>query len=135
MRVLNHHVPLSTLIAVVYEFVAAAASVYIAGVLRFGISWPADPDMRPSLPQALLFGAVTVVAFAAMGLYQSHYRRLSREAIVARIAVALALAAFAEAAIFFVLPVFEQGRGIWILSATTTFVLVIIGRALINRFL
>ena len=135
MKILSHHVPVSTLVAVVYEFVAAAASVYVAGFLRFGTSWPGEGDMHPSLPKALLFGAVTVLAFAAMGLYQSHYRRLSREAIVARVAVALTFAAFAEAAIFFVLPVFAQGRGIWILSATTTFILVIIGRALISRYL
>jgi sugar transferase (PEP-CTERM system associated) len=81
-----------------------------------------------------MFGAITVMALAAMGLYQNHYRRLSREAIVARVAVALGLAALAEAVIFFVLPALEQGRGVWILSVMTTFFLVIIGRALIARF-
>ncbi|HJR69418.1 MAG TPA: TIGR03013 family XrtA/PEP-CTERM system glycosyltransferase [Gammaproteobacteria bacterium] len=135
MRVLNHHVPLPTLVAIVYEFVAAAASVYAAGFLRFGTDWPAEGDLHPSLPKALLFGAATVVGLAAMGLYQNHYRRLSREAIVARIFIALSVAALAEAVIFFLLPVFAQGRGIWILSAATTFVLVVLGRYVLSRFL
>jgi sugar transferase (PEP-CTERM system associated) len=136
MRVLNHHVPRPTLVAIAYEYVAAAASVYVAGFLRFGTTWPAtEAEMLPSLPKALLFGAATVLGLAAMGLYQSHYRRLSREAIVARIVVALCIAALAEAVVFFVLPVFAQGRGIWVLSVVTTLVLVILGRAALSRFL
>jgi lipopolysaccharide/colanic/teichoic acid biosynthesis glycosyltransferase len=136
MRVLNHHVPLPTLIAIVYEYVAAAASVYVAGFLRFGTIWPTtEAELLPSLPKALLFGAATVLGLAAMGLYQNHYRRLSREAIVARIVVALCIAALAEAVVFFVLPVFAQGRGVWILSVATTLVLVIVGRAVLSRFL
>jgi sugar transferase (PEP-CTERM system associated) len=135
MRVLNHHVPLSTLIAVVYEYVAAAASVYVAGIVRYGAAWSTEIDMGPSVAKALLFGAMTVIGLAAMGLYQSHHRRLSREAIVARIAAALGVAALAETAIFFALPVFALGRGVWILSVATTFVLIVIGRALLARFL
>ena len=134
MRVLNQHVPLSTLAALVFEFVAAASSVYIAGFLRFGAVWPED-ETAPTLPEALLSGVATVIGLAAMGLYQSHYRRLSREAVVARVALALSLAALAEAAIFFLLPVFAQGRGIWVLSVATTFVLVIVGRAALSRVL
>ena len=63
MRVLNHHVPPATLVALVYDYVAAAASVYIAGFLRFGATWPTQGDMHPSLPKALLFGAATALQF------------------------------------------------------------------------
>lgn len=135
MKVFNQHVPLPTLIVVLYEYVAAAASVYVAGLLRFGTAWPTDSEMTPSGPEALLFGAVTVAGLAAMGLYQSHYRRLSREAVVARIAVALMFGGLAEVVIFFLLPTFAQGRGVWLLSVTVTFVLVVIGRAVLARLL
>ena len=133
MRVLNQYVPLPTLVAIVYEYVAAASSVYVAGFLRFGTAWPQD-DTAPSVHEALLFGLVTVLALAAMGLYQSHYRRLSREAVVARIAAALGLAAIAEVSIFFLLPVFAQGRGLWLLSVVATFLLLLGGRAALARF-
>src|SRR6185503_9384749 len=135
MRVLNQNVPLSTLVAIVYEYIAAAGSVYLAGFLRFGTTWPSEGEMHPSLAKALLVGAVTVIGLAAMGLYQNHQRRLSREAVVARVAVALSLAALAEAVVFFVLPVFAQGRGIWVLSAASTFILVVLGRVLMGKLM
>jgi sugar transferase (PEP-CTERM system associated) len=133
MRVLNQNVPLSTLVTMVSEYVAAAASVYIAGFLRFGTTWPTEGDMAPTVPKALLFGAATVVGLAAMGLYQSQARRLSREAIVARIGAGLGLAAIAETAIFFVLPSLAQGRGIWMISVATTFIIVSLQRWLAAR--
>ena len=133
MKVLNQHVHLSTLVAMAYEYVAAVVSVYIAGVVRFGWSWPTDSDGTPSLPKALLFGVIAVVGLAAMGLYQSDSRRLSREALVARIAAALGLAGLAEAVVFFLLPDFAHGRGIWSISILASFVLVVIGRWLATR--
>ena len=87
MRVLNQHVPLPTVIAVASEYAAAWASVYLAGFARFGTTWPNEGDTSPSMPKALVFAALVVVSLAAMGLYQPDYRRLSREAIVARIVV------------------------------------------------
>lgn len=134
MKVLNQHVPFSTIVALSYEYVAGAVSVYAAGFLRFGAAWPATGDV-PSIPRALLFAAVTVVGLAAMGLYQSQHRRLSREAVAARIAAALGLTALTETAIFFLLPVFALGRGVFALSIVISFVLVVIGRALLARFL
>jgi sugar transferase (PEP-CTERM system associated) len=136
MRLLNQHVPLSTLLVVAYEFIAAAASVYVAAILRFGgTTWPAEGDGTPSVPKALVFGAATVIGLAAMGLYQNQHRRLSREAIVSRIVAGLSLAAIAETAIFFVVPVVAQGRGVWFIGLATTFVFLIAGRAVMARFL
>ncbi len=135
MRVLNQHVPLPTLVALGYEYVAAVVSVYIAGFLRFGLTWPTAGDMTPSLPKAVLFGFIVVVGLAATGLYQSDSRRLSREALIARVAAALVLTALAEAAVFFLLPDFAHGRGIWIISVMVLFVLVVIGRLLVARLL
>ena len=36
MKVLNHHVPVSTLLVFVYEYLAVGASIYLAGLARFG---------------------------------------------------------------------------------------------------
>jgi sugar transferase (PEP-CTERM system associated) len=135
MKVLNHHVPLPTLLAMAYEYVAASASVYLAGFARFGSAWPTQGDMSPTIPKALLFGALVLVGLAAMGLYQPHYRRLSREAVVARIAAGLGVAALAETMVFFVVPALAHGRGIWGLSLLFAFVLIVLGRALLARFL
>lgn len=134
MKVLSHHVPLPTLISLAYEFIAATASVYIAGFVRFGTTWPTDGEMAPSLWKALLFGGLAVVGLAATGLYQAQHRRLSREAVVARVIAGLALAALAEAVVFYVLPDLAHGRGIWGLSLLFSFILIVIGRALVVRF-
>jgi sugar transferase (PEP-CTERM system associated) len=133
MRVLNQHVP--TLLAIAYEYAAACTSIYLAGLVRFGLNWPTQGDMSPSVPKALVFGALTVLGLAGMGLYQSDHRRLSREAIVARIAAGLGLAALAETAIFFVMPDLAHGRGIWGLSVTFAFLLIVIGRWLMARYM
>ena len=135
MRVLNHHVPQATLVAIAYEYVAAVVSVYIAAYLRFGLTWPTTGETTPSLPKAVLFGFIVVVGLAATGLYQRDSRRLSREALIARVAAALLLTALAEAAIFFLLPDFAHGRGVWIISVIVLFVLVVIGRLSVPRFL
>ena len=135
MKFFNQHIPLPTLLAVAYEYLAASASTYLAGLARFGLDWPSESGMTPTVPKALVFGALTVVGLAAMGLYQPHHRRLSREAIVARIAAAVAVAALAETVLFFVLPTLARGRGVWGLSLLFAFVLIVIGRALLARFL
>src|SRR5215471_9691844 len=118
MKLLNQHVALPTVVSLAYEFVAASTSLYIAGFARYGTMWPSevDVDVAPSLLKALLFGVLTVVGIAATGLYQAHYRRLSREAIVARIIAGLGLAALAETVVIFVAPTLALGRGIWGLS-------------------
>ena len=134
MKLLNHHVPLPTLISLAYEFVAASASLYLAGFVRFG-TLLSDGEAAPSLPKAVMFGALTVVGIAAMGLYQANYRRLSREAVVARIIAGLGLAALAETVIFFGVPSLVLGRGIWGLSVVFSLVFIVIGRALVARFL
>jgi sugar transferase (PEP-CTERM system associated) len=89
--------------------------------------------MAPSLPKALLFGALTILGLAATGLYQAQYRRLSREAVVARIIAGLGLAALAETVIFFFEPLLAHGRGIWGLSVLFSFIAIVIGRALVVR--
>src|SRR5262249_30905722 len=109
--------------------------LYIAGFARYGTAWPADGDLAPSLPKALLFGALAVIGLAATGLYQSHHRRLSREGVVARIIAGLGLAAFAETGVFFVQPALAHGRGVWGLSLLFSFILIVTGRALVVRFL
>ena len=130
--------PFPTVLAIAYEYAAACASVYLAGFARFGTTWPAqDPaqgDLTPSLTKALVFGVVTIVCLTAMGLYQTHHRRLSREALVARIAAGLGLAALADTVVFFAVPALAHGRGIWLLSVSFSFVLIVIGRALLARF-
>jgi len=135
MRVLNQHIPLPTLLTVVYEYAAAALSVYLAGYARYGTVWPTEGDLAPSAPKALIFAAVWIFALAAMGLYQNDHRRLSREAIVARVAVASGVVAIAETAIFFMLPALAHGRGVWGLSLLFSFLLILLGRALVARFL
>jgi sugar transferase (PEP-CTERM system associated) len=109
--------------------------VFIAGFVRFGTHWPTLGDMQPTWPKALLFAALTIVGLAAMGLYQSSYRRLSREAVVARIAAGLGVAALAETVVFYVLPALARGRGIWALSLLFAFLLIVLGRAVLFRFL
>src|SRR6188768_2775059 len=116
MRLLNHHVSPATVLTVAYEYAAACASVYLAGYARFGTDWPASAETAPTLPEALLFGLFTVMGLAAMGLYQTDHRRLSKEAIVARIAVALTMTGIAETAVFFMWPSIAFGRGIWAYS-------------------
>jgi len=135
MRFFNQHIRQQTLLALAYEFLAASSSIYLAGLARYGLDWPSDGDMQPTVPKALVFGALTAVGLAAMGLYQSHYRRLSREAIVARIAAGVAVAALAETVLFFVVPTFARGRGVWGLSLLFAFLLIVLGRALMARFL
>jgi sugar transferase (PEP-CTERM system associated) len=135
MRLLNQHIPLPTALAVAYEFLAAAASVYLAWLARFGLGWPPEGDMQPTVPKALLFGALTVVGLAAMGLYHTHYRRLSREAVVARVAAGIAVAALTETVLFFVAPTLARGRVVWVLSLFFALVLIVLGRALLVRVL
>src|SRR5882724_10732297 len=127
MKLLNQHIPQPTLMALVFEFVASASSVYLAGFARLGTHWPTQGVVTPSLPNALLIGTLTVIALAAMGLYQAHYRRLSREAVVARVGAALGLAALAETTIFYVAPFLAHGRGLWGLSVLFSFILIVVG--------
>ena len=135
MKLLNQNVPLPTLMALVFEFVASGGSVYLAGFARLGTQWPTQGVVTPTLPNALLIGMLTIVALAAMGLYQANYRRLSREAVVARIGAALGLAALAETTVFYVAPFLAHGRGLWGLSVLFSFILIVIGRGLLARVL
>src|SRR5262252_7811577 len=109
MKLLSQRIPYPTFFGVAYEYTAAVASVYLAGLARFGLVWPSQGDMAPSAPKALLFGVLTVIGFAAMGLYQTDYRRLSKEAVAARIAAGLALAGLVDTAVFFVVPELALG--------------------------
>src|SRR5262245_5770860 len=101
MKLFNHHVPMPTLMLMAYEAFAAGVSIYIAGVVRLGFDWQTPPEAAPSPAKAVLFGALTLAGLGAMGLYHTHYQRLSREAVIARIAAGLALAALAQTVLFF----------------------------------
>lgn len=130
MKVLNQHVPVPTLILAACEFFAASASVYLAGFVRVGVGHTA---LNLGLWRALLLGFFATLGLAAMGLYQVSYQRLSREAIVARIAAGLGLAALGELVVFFMLPVIEYGRGVWAVSLAFTFVFLVAARAIAAR--
>jgi sugar transferase (PEP-CTERM system associated) len=136
MRLLNQNVLLPTMLALTCDYVAASASVYLGGVVRLGLVWSSQEGvMTPTVPKALLFGALTLLGLAAMGLYQPHYRRLSREAVIARIAAGVAVAAVAETVLFFAIPALARGRVVWGVSLLFALLLIALGRALLARFL
>jgi len=133
MRIFNQHVPSPILLLVGAEWALAAGSVYLAGLIRFVGDWDAVQRYAGSMvAQAIVFGVVVVLCIAAMGLY--HARQRARiEGVIARVVIAVALAAVALTLVYFVFPPVAQGRGIWGLSLTLSLVLLTGGRLLLSH--
>ncbi len=135
MKILSHHVHPATIGLAVVEFCLSWAAVYAAAWVRAGGSWDFGREfMGPVFPRGVVFAAAIVFGLMAMGLYHTR-QRLTVEAVLVRVGIALVLAAIGLTLIYFAIPSLAMGRGWWALSLAFTALLLITGRIFFVRLI
>jgi sugar transferase (PEP-CTERM system associated) len=130
IRLFGHYLHLPLVGLVLAEFMAFVVSMYAAIGLRLGLDLDqTEATFGPLLPRAVLFGAACLVSFLALGLYTTR-QRAGAFGVGLRIAIAISAATAVVAALFYLLPAVEIGRGVLaiaaLLSATAAIVIRVI---------
>ncbi len=133
IRLLGHYFHSSVVSLVLAESLLFFASVYVAALLRFGMPLEEVTAKEGALaPRALIFAAVALISFLALGLYTARQR--ARAAGLGLRVVLAVLAAMAVIAIlFYLLPDFTLGRGVLVIAAGISFVGSLLLRLLFAR--
>jgi sugar transferase (PEP-CTERM system associated) len=116
VRLFGHylHVPLVGL--ALAEFVAFVGSIYVAAGLRLGLNLGQAVPQGSLLPRALLFGVVCSVSLLALGLYTTR-QRAGIFGVALRIFIGMLAALAVVAAVLYLFPHLEIGRGVLAISA------------------
>jgi len=114
-----------------FEVALVATLVLFAGIVRWGLH---DGLTYPNVAKkALLFAVVMGASFYYSGLYDFNHAHSTR-VVFEKVLRSLPLAAVALIATFYVLPFLEVGRGIFLLAAALTVLVVPSWRYLYIRF-
>jgi sugar transferase (PEP-CTERM system associated) len=118
------------------EAAIAGLAVYAAIFIRFsGFSstfLAFEANRGPIWPTAALIAAVVVLSMAALGLYQLR-QRARFTGVFVRLVIALVVAQFALALVFYVVPSFDVGRGVLALTGGFAFVGLALSRYMFLR--
>ena len=118
----RHQLPTEFLLLGVLEFLALMLALFLALELRFqGDSWQAE--IGSFLPKALLFAAVMQLSLIAMSVYQRQVGRFV-EVLMLRIASGLLLGLVPLGMSYYFFPTFFLGRGVLLLAALISFLLI-----------
>ena len=103
------------------ESVVLCAGFYLGVSLRFAGDLDAAAEAIGSLfPRAIVFTIVAMAALLSMGLYGSRQSARLLETIM-RLGAGLALAAFIDATLYYLLPGISTGRGAQVLALVAAF--------------
>lgn len=111
VRLFRIHLPVSLLILLGVE------ALILGGAFAAGAVWPAGEGRltAPVVPVTTLFVVVSVLAMAAMGLFQIRLRASASD-VIARMVVVFLLSGGVVAAVLYVVPEFNIGRGRFVLA-------------------
>jgi sugar transferase (PEP-CTERM system associated) len=132
IRLLGHYLHLPIISLALTEFLAFGSSMYAAVVLRGFDLQEIEAKLGPLLPRAALFAATCLVSFLALGLYTTR-QRAGKFGVALRIAIAMSATVAVSAALFYLLPAVEFGRGLLMLSALISAVAAIAIRVIAAR--
>ena len=115
IRILGQNVPISIAVLAIAEAAIAFLAVYAAGLIRFEAT-PShlgllQRDIGVLWPRAGMFALIVVVCLMAFGLYSAR-QRAQLSGVLVRVSAALAVAACAVAAAFYLLPSMHLWRGV-----------------------
>ena len=120
----------------VVELLVLALAPWLAIHTRFQADPQALELARLELPlRAIVFGSVTWLTMAALGLYQRHSRGARDDAtgVAARVMLAMAVGGVALMVLYYVLPETQVGRGVLALSLCYGTALLIVTRLGFSR--
>ena len=115
IRILGQNVPISIAVLAFAEAAIAFVSVYAAVLIRFEVIPARLPQLQQEIgvlwPRAAVFALTVVVCLMAFGLYSAR-QRAQLSGVLVRVSAALAVAACAVAAAFYLLPSMHLWRGV-----------------------
>ena len=107
VRILGQYVPASLAVLACIEALLCFLALYVAVCIRFQVGPSGLPELLtefgPLWPRGVAFSAIVVTCLLAFGLYNSR-QRTQLSGILARLLLALLVAAFATAVLFYVTP-------------------------------
>jgi sugar transferase (PEP-CTERM system associated) len=133
IRLFGHYLHLPLVGLALSEFMAFMVSMYVAVGFRLGLDIAqTEAKLGPLLPRAALFGAACLVSFLALGLYTTR-QRVGIVGVGLRIVIAMSASVAAVAAIFYLLPAVEIGRGVLAISALLSAIAAVVIRVIAAR--
>ena len=133
IRLFGHYLHLPLIGLVLVEFTAFVASMYAAVALRFGMdNVRAVANLGPLFSRSLLFSGACLISFMALGLYTTR-QRAGLSGVMLRVVIAIPAAVAAVAALFYLMPAFEIGRGVVAIAAVLATVSAFIIRIISTR--
>ncbi|HET7674208.1 MAG TPA: TIGR03013 family XrtA/PEP-CTERM system glycosyltransferase [Gammaproteobacteria bacterium] len=135
IRIFRRHVPIQIVLIGLIEALVLAGSVYVGAYARYSGD-PSDiaENVGPLFNRAILFAAVMVLSFGAMGLYQINLRE-RRLGILLRLVVGFAAGSILLTVIFYLFPMLYVGRGVFALAGIVAFLAIIVLRPLLFKTL
>src|SRR6516162_4052235 len=107
VRILGQYVPASLAVLACIEALLCFLALYVAVCIRFQVGFSGLPELLtefgPLWPRGVAFSAIVVTCLLAFGLYNSR-QRTQLSGILARLLLALLVAACAIAALFYAIP-------------------------------
>ena len=107
VRILGQYVPASLAVLACIEALLCFLALYVAVCIRFQVGFSGLPELLtefgPLWPRGVAFSAIVVTCLLAFGLYNSR-QRTQLSGILARLLLALLVAACATAVLFYVTP-------------------------------
>ncbi len=136
MRLRKNNLNTFVQILILIEAVIFAGSIYLATELRFlgETGYREFESVRPILPQMIIHTIVMLISMAAMGLYQARSREESIGMFL-RVIAAFFLGAVLSILIFYFLPDFYLGRGVFLLAALLSLLTIGTVRPIFFQFL
>lgn len=131
VRIFKQYIPIKFLMLGVVEFFLFISSVYIAAWL-WSISGSSEivPVAGESVwPKALVFAVLLLLAQISLGLYQRRFR-FAVAGMILRIGIGLAASAISLMLLYYLLPVLELERGVFLLSFLAAAILISTARLL-----
>ncbi len=113
IRFFRHYVPSSILLVLVLEAAIFAGSIYVGAQIRLGMG---DGAMGELWPKAVVFSSVMVVLLTVFGLYDNMEWEGGFRGMLLRYGAAATLGFVLMTLIFYLVPDFFLGRGVFLLS-------------------
>ncbi|HYH45948.1 MAG TPA: TIGR03013 family XrtA/PEP-CTERM system glycosyltransferase [Thermoanaerobaculia bacterium] len=134
IRLFSRYWSLPALFSLLVETPLLILAVPFAMYLRLGLGPGAPPDRAVQFIDGLIFAAIVLLALYVTGLYDFG-DRLSARMTGIRLVRAFCLAAVALWGIYFLVPFFEVGRGVFALSLLAGFCWLLLWRMLLREIL
>jgi len=136
VRVLGQYIPASLAVLAIIEGLLCFFALYAAVCIRFQVGFGGLPELvsqfGPLWPRGIAFSAIVVTSLLAFGLYNSR-QRTQLSGMLARLLLALLVAACIFAALFYVFPSRHLFRGVAALAVFLAVCAVLTSRLIFAR--